>query len=415
MVSEHSIPILDVIRPLTKDLADSFNAEEYQRKVLVVVDEKLRQLYLDRCIKECCSISEDGVVEEEKLPSNLKDLLDDSLKRLCIRRDAKVDCYYLLSNVAKSAKFISFPNANIEYRFIAHQFSDEKSFNSFLYDLASKVVVQNNVTDMSEAVEGNGDTAVSSVEKIIISGIPHINDICECSGMWNSFCDRVKDSLKEREEMIVGVKEEVKEEKTEEKVEEVKPEEVKVEEEVKEEVKPEIVKEEKAEEAKPEEEKIGEVKEEAKPEEVKPEEVKEEVKPEEVKEEVKPEEVKEEVKPEEVKPEEVKEEKVEEAKPEEAKPEEVKPEEVKPEEVKEEKVEEAKPEEVKPEEVKPEEVKEEVKEEAKVEETKPEAKPETPQPTNQTQAKPNQKPSSPRSPNSPRKQKKGKKGGKRRR
>ena len=406
MVSEHSIPILDVIRPLTKDLADSFNAEEYQRKVLVVVDEKLRQLYLDRCIKECCSISEDGVVEEEKLPSNLKDLLDDSLKRLCIRRDAKVDCYYLLSNVAKSAKFISFPNANIEYRFIAHQFSDEKSFNSFLYDLASKVVVQNNVTDMSEAVEGNGDTAVSSVEKIIISGIPHINDICECSGMWNSFCDRVKDSLKEREEMIVGVKEEVKEEKTEEKVEEVKPEEVKVEEEVKEEVKPEIVKEEKAEEAKPEEEKIGEVKEEAKPEEVKPEEVKEEVKPEEVKEEVKPEEVK---------PEEVKEEKVEEAKPEEAKPEEVKPEEVKPEEVKEEKVEEAKPEEVKPEEVKPEEVKEEVKEEAKVEETKPEAKPETPQPTNQTQAKPNQKPSSPRSPNSPRKQKKGKKGGKRRR
>ena len=379
MVSEHSIPILDVIRPLTKDLADSFNAEEYQRKVLVVVDEKLRQLYLDRCIKECCSISEDGVVEEEKLPSNLKDLLDDSLKRLCTRRDAKVDCYYLLSNVAKSAKFISFPNANIEYRFIAHQFSDEKSFNSFLYDLASKVVVQNNVTDMSEAVEGNGDTAVSSVEKIIISGIPHINDICECSGMWNSFCDRVKDSLKEREEMIVGVKEEVKEEKTEEKVEEVKPEEVKVEEEVKEEVKPEIVKEEKAEEAKPEEEKIGEVKEEAKPEEVKPEEVKPE--------EVKPEEVKEEVKPEEVKEEEVKEEKVEEAKPEEAKAEEVK------EEVKE----------------------EEVKEEAKVEETKPEAKPETPQPTNQTQAKPNQKPSSPRSPNSPRKQKKGKKGGKRRR
>lgn len=147
VVSEHSIPILDVIRPLTKDVAESFNAEEYQRKILGVVDEKLRQLYLDRCIKDCCSISEDGIVEEEKLPSNLKDLLDDSLKRLCIRGDAKVDCYYLLSNVAKSAKFISFPNANIEHRFIAHQFSDEKSYNAFLYDLSSKLVVRNNVTD----------------------------------------------------------------------------------------------------------------------------------------------------------------------------------------------------------------------------------------------------------------------------
>ena len=31
VVSEHSIPILDVIRPLTKDVAESFNAEEYQR------------------------------------------------------------------------------------------------------------------------------------------------------------------------------------------------------------------------------------------------------------------------------------------------------------------------------------------------------------------------------------------------
>ena len=213
VVSEHSIPILDVIRPLTKDVAESFNAEEYQRKILGVVDEKLRQLYLDRCIKDCCSISEDGIVEEEKLPSNLKDLLDDSLKRLCIRGDAKVDCYYLLSNVAKSAKFISFPNANIEHRFIAHQFSDEKSYNAFLYDLSSKLVVRNNVTDISETAEGS-NTAVSSVEKIIISGIPHINEICECNGMWNSFCDRVKDSLKEREKMIAGVKgSEVKEEK----------------------------------------------------------------------------------------------------------------------------------------------------------------------------------------------------------
>ena len=260
VVSEHSIPILDVIRPLTKDVAESFNAEEYQRKILGVVDEKLRQLYLDRCIKDCCSISEDGIVEEEKLPSNLKDLLDDSLKRLCIRGDAKVDCYYLLSNVAKSAKFISFPNANIEHRFIAHQFSDEKSYNAFLYDLSSKLVVRNNVTDISETAEGS-NTAVSSVEKIIISGIPHINEICECNGMWNSFCDRVKDSLKEREKMIAGVKgSEVKEEKaeeakTEEKVEEKPVEEMKAEEKAVEEKPVEEVKVEEKAEEKPVEEK----------------------------------------------------------------------------------------------------------------------------------------------------------------
>lgn len=231
-VVKTSLPILEAIRSSIVDVSDLVKPEDVQNKLLRLIDSKLQSAFLDKAISQCVSVTKNGIVSESQVPMELRDLLDDNLKHLCYRTDALVDCYLMLVNVTKSTKFVSFSHDDIEFRFIAHQFTEEKDYDAFLYDISSKVVSKNNYCEYSENFEFEGASyKVSPVEKTILTGLSHIMDVNQHDGEWNSFYNRIQNSLKEREGMVVSPVSEKHEEEEKPIEEEMKP--------VKEEMKPE--------------------------------------------------------------------------------------------------------------------------------------------------------------------------------
>ena len=185
------IQFLATIREVTDSLSKPYNAEEADTRILDVIENELKMRFLDASIHSLTSIREDGKIEESRLPSDLKSLCDSTIMAQCMGADHVVDGYALLCKISLSSAFVPFAAKDVTRKFICHQFKDNKSYSSFLYDLSGKVCSSANVCEYSiPFVYDDATISVSAVENSILSSIPLLQGDNVYAGSWDGFCKK---------------------------------------------------------------------------------------------------------------------------------------------------------------------------------------------------------------------------------